>query len=305
MQGALPVRETKAGWLVQAPAKVNLHLEVLGKRADGFHALRTLLCPVRWGDTLLLKPVPGEEGRIDLSVHDCLPGELAGDTPSDDTNLVVQALRAIWRSCGATFNCSVRLWKRVPPQAGLGGGSSDAAAALVAANRIWRLGLSTEKLIDIAAQVGSDIPGLLFRHATLCEGRGERVTPAPVPGGIPVVIAKLRGGLSTAEVFGQYRAEDREEPKSQIQSLLQALRQGKLQELPRLMANQLQAAAQRVSDSLSELSDLFSRLPFAVHQLTGSGSAWFGFCHNHRQAARAAASLRGQGVPWAIATCVG
>ncbi len=307
MLGTRLPRETKAGWLIHAPAKLNVYLDVLPQRPDGFHNLRTLLCPVRLGDSLLIRPTEEGESRIALSVHSCLPsGGLprseAEPAPADDTNLVVRALRALWQVCGVAPSCAVTLWKRIPSQAGLGGGSSDAAAALLAANHIWRLGLSIAELERVAAHVGSDVPGLLHRRATLCEGRGAAVTPARIPSGMACVIAKPPVGLSTAEVFRHCEPSDGNARSDWSAALLEALRRGAWEELPRLMTNRLQPTAQRLCRAIAQLEKLFSRFPFVTHQMTGSGSAFFGLCRNHRQAARAAAWLRGQRVGWVAAT---
>lgn len=306
MQGIRVPRESPAGWLIDAPAKVNVCLDVLPKRPDGFHGIRTLLCPVRLCDTLVVRPGPTDTGTIKVSVR-ALNGSVdAAAVPTDDNNLVSRALRAVFDQVGRRPDCRVTINKRIPAQAGLGGGSSDAAAAIVAANHIWRLGLTDSEMLSVAAQVGSDVPGQLSGRANLCEGRGELVTPAAVPAGLPCVIAKPRAGLSTAEVFR--RCSPSAEPAGEsatgrVAMLLQALQAGSWRKLPGLVTNQLQAAAMELCDELRRLAAAFSQLPFVAHQMTGSGSAYFGLCRNHHQAKQAAAWLRARQAAWVVATC--
>lgn len=301
MTGTHLARETLSGWVIQAPAKLNVLLDVLPKRLDGYHGIRTLLCPMRIGDTLRLKLLKGNEGRIRLRVVDRLPRAVSSPVPLGETNLVTRALRAIFARCNAQPNCEVTLTKRVPSQAGLGGGSSDAAAALLAANRAWGFQLSTDQLIETAAQVGSDVPALLFRRATWCEGRGEVVSPAAVPAGIPVLIAKPHQGLSTADVFRDCVPAEPSD-NGRLMSLLTLLRQGRLQQASRLMTNQLQAPAEKLCGELSRLLALLRECGAVACQMTGSGSACFALCHNHTHAARAASWLKSRGVAWTVAT---
>lgn len=295
--------ETKSGWFIRAPAKLNVYLDVLGRRADGFHDIRTLLTPVRLYDDLFIKPYGADitPGAVDLCVHSGLPAGVSDPAPVDDSNLVTRALRALWDSVGVRAACQVRLVKRIPSQAGLGGGSSDAAAALLAANHAWNLGLGVRELEEVAARVGSDVPGLLHPRATLCEGRGERVTPIELPAGLPVVIAKTTGGLSTAQVYQECRSCRQGEVPT-VENVIAAFSSGIWEGISRGMTNRLQAAALRLSTGVERLRELFSRLPLVAHQMTGSGSAYFGICRSWKQASSAAAWLRSQHVPWVMAT---
>jgi 4-diphosphocytidyl-2-C-methyl-D-erythritol kinase len=160
------VRSTDAGLEVLAPAKLNLFLEVLDKRADGFHEIETLMYPIDVYDTLVFRSEPHGEVRLTCRMHGAersLPGEMAlsgektlpgGMTealPQGGDNLVVRAIELMRRRTGVTRGAHVHLIKRIPMAAGLAGGSSDAAAALVAANRVWGLGCSVQELAALAA----------------------------------------------------------------------------------------------------------------------------------------------------------
>ena len=164
--------------VVQVPAKLNLLLEVLARRADGYHEICTLACPIDRFDTLYFKEDPS--GKLALECRWAMmvggPAGAGFETiPCGPENLVLRAVDLLRRRTGVNRGASVRLVKRIPAAAGLGGGSSDAAAALVAANLGWRLGLSPAELADAAAQLGSDVPFFLSGGPAICRGRGEQI----------------------------------------------------------------------------------------------------------------------------------
>ena len=174
-----------------APAKVNLYLEILGKRPDGYHELETLMVTAGLFDTLVLRDGPA--GRVELACSD--PALSAGED-----NLVVRAARLLQQRTGGARGCRVRLVKRIPMAAGLAGGSADAAATLVACNELWQAGLSQAQLARVAARLGSDVPFSLVGGTAVGRGRGELLTPALVSGTYYWVLAFASGGLSTPEV---------------------------------------------------------------------------------------------------------
>ncbi len=157
------------GLYVRVPAKINLHLEVLGRRPDGYHELRTLFASVGLWDTLEARPT--DDGVLDLVV------EPAGFVTAGDDNLVVKAARALWGRAGRQPGARLNLKKKIPLGAGLGGGSADAAAALVVLNRLWNLGFGWPDLYRMAAGLGSDVPFFLHGGVVWGVGRGEEVYP--------------------------------------------------------------------------------------------------------------------------------
>ncbi|MEQ8836838.1 MAG: hypothetical protein RID07_08545, partial [Lacipirellulaceae bacterium] len=158
-------------WTALAPAKLNLSLEVLGKRDDGFHELETLMVPVRLFDTLSWTTTASKESSP-FSFR--LTNPTSGDTPADQTNLVVRAVELLAKEAGTAPQGVFTLTKRIPTQAGMGGGSSDAAAALMLANRAWGLNYPNQRLARLAAKLGSDVPFFLAGGPAVCQGRGER-----------------------------------------------------------------------------------------------------------------------------------
>jgi 4-diphosphocytidyl-2-C-methyl-D-erythritol kinase len=297
---------------VRAPAKLNVFLEVLGRRDDGFHELETLIVPVRLWDSLSMEATPpgGQDrlGEIDLSVRSSLPvrspprEELP---PAGDRNLVVRALELLRARSGCRFGAHVELIKRIPLEAGMGGGSSDAAAALLLANRIWRLGWDRERLATIAAELGSDVPFFIHGGAAVCRGRGELVESLGSVPPLYVVIVKPPFGLSTESV---YQAHDHlarpENPsnRSHLPALLDAFRCGRLGDMGRLMANRLQSAAASLAPWVDRMRSAFERLDCLGHQLSGSGSAYFGICRHAQHARRAATILRARQLGLVYAT---
>jgi 4-diphosphocytidyl-2-C-methyl-D-erythritol kinase len=296
------VRSTDRGLEVLAPAKLNLFLEVLEKRADGFHEIETLMYPIDLFDSLVFRDEPHGEVRLTCLTHGrehsaplAAPpgGSAAEELPVGGDNLVVRAVELVRRRCAVTRGAQLRLIKRIPLAAGLAGGSSDAAAALFAANRVWRLGLTLDRLAALAAELGSDIPFFLYGGPAVCRGRGEIIEPVSGLGALHFVVARPPTGLSTAEVYRACRSSN--QPR-RVAGLLDALRHGALAGAAGCLHNALQAAAETLSPWIGRLSREFGRLDFLGHRMSGSGTSYFGLCRHARHARRLAACLRARGV---------
>ena len=184
---------------VRAYAKINLDLRIVGRRPDGFHELRTIFQSIALHDTLVVRAVRGVFG-----ITCDMPG-----VPIDRTNLVWRAADALWKAAGRrgrVRGASIELKKRVPPQAGLGGGSSDAAATLLALNALWRLRLSHDDLHAVAATLGSDVPFFLVGGTALGLGRGEQLYALPDVTPSSIVLVQPPFGVSTADAYRWYRS---------------------------------------------------------------------------------------------------
>ena len=176
---------------VPAPAKLNLFLHINGRRADGYHLLQSVFMLIDWCDTLHFDLRPdGAIQRVDLQ-----PGQLP------EVDLTVRAARALQQATGCTLGAQITLDKSIPTEAGMGGGSSDAATCLLALNRIWGLGLRRSELAAIGLQLGADVPFFVGGRNAWVEGVGERLTPIGLPAGRFVVV-KPPGGASTQRIFG-------------------------------------------------------------------------------------------------------
>jgi 4-diphosphocytidyl-2-C-methyl-D-erythritol kinase len=279
------------------PAKLNLYLEILGRRDDGFHELDTLMTPVRIFDHLRWSPLQDDRpAGFSLAYHPATPPHLAAAAPADSANLVWRAFHALGRAAGIEPWGNATLLKRIPVQAGLGGASSDAAAALVLANAAWQVNYSRRRLAALAAELGSDVPFFLAGGAAVCRGRGEQVTPIA---GIPrlhVVVAKPPAGVSTAAAYGSLQAPAMtaaaaRDSQAHVEQLLQDLQHGALARAARNMVNRLEDAAAGLCPWIARLRDAFADCSVLGRQMTGSGSAYFAIVRSAREARRVAGRI--------------
>jgi 4-diphosphocytidyl-2-C-methyl-D-erythritol kinase len=303
-------RRLDAAWEALAPAKLNLYLEVLGKRTDGFHELETLMAPIRLYDRLQWRPSGDPATSMSLRIDPATPAALQAGVPVDRRNLVRQAAELLARDAGVPATGEFILTKRIPSQAGLGGGSSDAAAALVLANAAWGLNYSRSELSRLAAQLGSDVPFFLAGQTAICRGRGERVEPVASFPRLDVVVVVPPEGVSTAAAFQTLAARGGATAKASdsrhaLNRLLESLLAGRLTAAGHWMINRLQAAATELCPWIGQLGTAFASTSCHGHMLTGSGSAYFAVMRSARHARRVAAELasRQLGTVFASATC--
>jgi 4-diphosphocytidyl-2-C-methyl-D-erythritol kinase len=273
---------------IPAFAKVNLTLKLLGKRPDGFHALESVMQMVTLADTLVLEEA--DEFRFT-----CSEPALAGAD-----NLVVRAAHLLGAHCAGARGVHLHLEKHIPVQAGLGGGSSDAAAALVALNEFWQVRLPLEAVRTLAARLGSDVPFFLDGPAALVQGRGERVTPLQHHAALPLVLVQPAHGLSTAAVYGRVRVPAvtaREHWLPETTAMVRALELGSPTRVATALVNDLEYPALTLYPELAMYRErLFAHGCLGV-LLCGSGSALLGLCADTATAERAARELR-HDCPW-------
>jgi 4-diphosphocytidyl-2-C-methyl-D-erythritol kinase len=264
-----------------APAKLNLFLEVLRKRPDGYHDLESLMVTVDLFDTLEVRP--GPPGAIELV---CDPPGL----PTGPDNLVVKAANTLRDRAGRPeLGARIRLTKRIPTRAGLGGGSADAALTLLALNRIWKLAQTREELAAMAAVIGSDVAFFLAPPAAWCTGRGEVVAPERAARPLDFVLVCPPGGLSTADVYRRLEVPARPVPGD---SLRAAVRAGDPEAVGRALFNRLEGAAFALSPAVGQVRDRLARLAPCGALMSGSGSAAFAVCRSRGEASRVAEAFR-------------
>jgi 4-diphosphocytidyl-2-C-methyl-D-erythritol kinase len=257
---------------ITAPAKVNLFLAITGRRPDGFHELETIFQAVDLCDTIELKLQPSG-----ITLECDWP-----DLPVDENNLCWKAAARLQQKNKVAAGVALRLQKQIPPGAGLGGGSSDAAATLLGLNRLWELNLSPEQLQEYAAQLGADVPFFLRGGTAVGKARGETLAAIATPD-LWFVIAWPGKILSTAAV---YKAWDEQPAGSAIslQQMLDALQPRPLQHIAGLLRNDLEAAAIKLYPACAKLKRelLEAGCPGAL--VSGSGSAVFGLAGSEHQA---------------------
>ncbi len=297
-----------------APAKINLHLEVLGLRTDGYHELAMVMQSLDLADRLRLRR--RKDDRLQLSCD-------RSDLPLDGENLIVRAAEVLRRHAGAPqLGADIHLEKRIPIGAGLAGGSSDAAAALVGLDALWDLALSTTELQDLAAELGSDVPFCLAGGSQLCFGRGEVLEPAGLdaPPGLGVLLIKHpAASVSTPWAYGRCRDLREDfylESEADFEQRRQALRQGPLLEALRRGAglpplrNDLQAVVAPEVESVRVGLDQLRRCQGTLAvAMSGSGPSLFALFATPEQARLAertlAAELGADGFETWCCRCLG
>ncbi|PYL09864.1 MAG: 4-(cytidine 5'-diphospho)-2-C-methyl-D-erythritol kinase [Verrucomicrobia bacterium] len=179
---------------VLAPAKVNLSLRVLGKRPDGFHEIETLIAPISLYDRI---DIEKQNRWIDFVCDD-------PSVPAGDDNLVVRAAKIFFATTNVKSGVSIKLQKQIPHSAGLGGGSSDAAATLLVLNQLFEMEISRDRLAAIAAPLGSDVPFFVYGSAALCKGRGEMVTPLTLKEKLSILLLKPQFGVASRWAYERW-----------------------------------------------------------------------------------------------------
>jgi 4-diphosphocytidyl-2-C-methyl-D-erythritol kinase len=242
---------------ISAPAKLNLFLHITGRRADGYHLLQSAFMLIDWCDTLHFEV--RKDGQITRE-------DLTWELPPDD--LTVLAARALQKATGCKLGVHIGVSKSVPAQAGMGGGSSDAASTLLALNRLWNLDLPLEALSSIGLSLGADIPFFLGGHHAWVEGIGEKITPLSLPAARFVVL-KPNAGLETRLIFSDPELKRDSEPA--IISGFAADAPGNVFNFGR---NDLQAVAQKLCPGVNQALAWLASKGLAG-RMTGSGSAVF------------------------------
>lgn len=249
---------------VTTPAKINVGLRLLGKRDDGFHDIESLLMAVDLSDTLSATASP----TLTLSVR-----AEGADAPAGASNLVLRAARLLQQTEGVAQGAAITLSKRIPAGRGLGGGSSDAAATLRLLSALWRLDLPQGRLLDLAAQLGSDVPFFLGSPLAVVRGRGEILTPVPEEVSVAVLLLVPPWGLSTQEVYGASSLPLTRPDTGGSLTLVSHLRTGHLSALQQHLVNDLEPAAEALCSKQRRLREALVCAGATCVSMTGSGSA--------------------------------
>ena len=273
---------------VSSPAKVNLYLRIVGKRPDGYHELETVMLPLDFGDQITLQPQ-----KIGLTLECDNPA-----LPTDDSNLALRAAKRLAEAFGVEAGAKITLKKRTPLAAGLGGGSSNAAAVLRGLNRLWNLNAPSEKLRAIAASMGSDISFFMADGAALCRGRGEQVEAIPCKFSGTILLVNPGFGISTKwayENWAKAAAESRlTAPAPEVSLLLRALAEDDLAGVSGCLFNSLEAPSIRKFPVLELIKKAMRDGGAAGALMSGSGATLFGLFADAKAAETSAREMREQ-----------
>lgn len=267
-----------ASLTLNAPAKVNLFLEVTAKRADGYHDIDTVMMAITLFDQVKLV----RAAELTLTCSD--PALSRGPD-----NLAYRAAEELRSTAGIQVGAEIHLTKQIPMQAGLAGGSSDAATTLLGLNRLWNLNFNHEKLTEVAAKIGSDVAFFLKGATARCQGRGEIVKPVRFVRPLYFVIVCPQEGLSTADVYRRVQVPS---PPRSADAICQALASGDLEAIGRELFNRLEEPAMSLSPMIREIKEVVARFNPIGCLMSGSGSSLFALCAKAEEAQRLAQQLR-------------
>jgi 4-diphosphocytidyl-2-C-methyl-D-erythritol kinase len=251
--------------IVHAPAKINLALEIVRRRPDGYHDLRTVMHTLALADRLTLSSRPS---GVVLTCK--TPG-----VPTDEKNLAVRAALALQQAYAVTQGVHIHLTKKIPVAAGMGGGSSDAAATLRGLVRLWGLPWEAQRLTSLAASLGSDVPFLLKGGCALGTGRGDRIFPWPVLAGIPVVVVNPGFAVSTAEVYKRLKLPLTRE-KNYINLMRPAVFEKNPQKIGKYLFNHLETVTLSTHPQVRRIKLQLLKQGASAVLMSGSGPTVFG-----------------------------
>lgn len=267
-----------------AYAKINLGLDVLRRREDGYHEVKMIMQTISLHDVLTFEE--SEQAGIALVTNN--RPELPADAQD---NLVYKAARLIGETCGIKKGVRITLQKNIPIAAGMAGGSTDAAAVFHGLNELWGLNLSTERMQELAVRLGADIPYCIIGGTALSEGIGEKLTPLPAPPDAVVLIAKPQISVSTKYVYEHLHA-DTLEKHPDIDGMAAAIRAGELQGITERMENVLETVTQTAYPVIGQIKDKMLEEGAMNSLMSGSGPTVFGIFDSKEKAEAAGQRIR-------------
>lgn len=265
-----------------ARAKINLTLDILGKRPDGYHEVAMVMQSVALADRVAVRAVTGAGVELDCD----LPA-----LGAPEQNLAYRAAALLRETCGLKSGVAIELGKRIPVAAGLGGGSADAAAVLTAMNELFALGLSAAALCEIGAKLGSDVPFCILGGTQLATGRGEILRALPPLPACPVVLAKPAVSVSTAWAYKSYDAA-RVSERPATEAVVRALEARDLTKVSALVCNVLESVTIAAHPVIAEIKARMRRSGAMAALMSGSGPTVFALAPDAQCAARIAEDLR-------------
>jgi 4-diphosphocytidyl-2-C-methyl-D-erythritol kinase len=268
--------------LVKAPAKINLSLDVLYKRPDGFHEVEMIMTTIDLADRVELTLL--EQDKIHILSHNRY-------VPDDQRNLAFQAAQLLKDRYQVKKGVQITIEKTIPVAAGLAGGSSDAAATLRGLNKLWELGLTLDDLANLGSEIGSDVSFCVYGGTALARGRGEMITDLPAPPTCWVILAKPFIGVSTAEVYRRLDLNGMEHPN--INEMVKAIENNDYQSVCDTVGNVLEDVTLKLHPEVAQIKEQMKRFGADAVLMSGSGPTVFGIVQHDSRMHRIYNGLRG------------
>jgi len=268
--------------LVKAPAKINLSLDVLHKRPDGYHEVKMVMTTIDLADRIELVPLASD--AIKIVSHNRF-------VPDDHRNLAYQAAKLLKETFGIRKGVAISITKTIPVAAGLAGGSSDAAATLRGLNKLWQLGLTLDELAELGAKIGSDVSFCVYGGTALATGRGEKIEHIPAPPPCWVILAKPTIGVSTADVYRNLNLQRIIHPD--VDGMVQAIKDRDYERICSLVGNALEDVTLRMHPEVAHIKEQMKRFGADAVLMSGSGPTVFGLVQYDSRLQRIYNGLRG------------
>ena len=268
--------------LVKAPAKINLSLDVLHKRSDGYHEVEMIMTTVDLADRIELTGLEEDKIKIDVS---------EGFVPSDERNLAYQAAQKLKDKLNVKKGVSIFISKQIPVSAGLAGGSSDAAATLKGLNQLWKLGLSTKELAEIGSEVGSDVSFCVYGGTAFATGRGEIIKPIASPPPCWVILAKPPIGVSTGEVYRRVNVDTIK--RKDVTHMISALETNNYEGICSNLHNVLEEVTFKLHPEVAYIKESMKKFGADGVLMSGSGPTVFGLVRRQSRMQRVYNGLKG------------
>lgn len=266
----------------KAAAKINLSLDVLGKRPDGYHEVKMIMTTVDLYDRVECY----EEGNTGIKIL-----STAAFVPEDERNLAYQAADLIMKRFNIKTGLTIKITKNIPVSAGLAGGSSDAAATIRALNRLWKLNLSTKEMMDIGSEIGSDVAFCVVGGTAIATGRGEIIEPIDTPPSCWVILAKPTVSVSTAETYRALKLDHITHPN--VEGMIEAIKEHNYEGICQLLGNVLETVTMSRVPSIAQIKNQMVHLGADGVLMSGSGPTVFGLTQYESRVHRIYNSLRG------------
>jgi 4-diphosphocytidyl-2-C-methyl-D-erythritol kinase len=267
---------------VKAPAKINLSLDVLGKREDGYHDVKMIMTTIDLADRIELELL--EQNRIVVTSHNRY-------VPDDQRNLAYQAAALLKEIFGVTLGAQITITKNIPVAAGLAGGSSDAAAVLRGLNKLWGLNCTIDELAQIGAKIGSDVSFCVYGGTAIATGRGEQIEHIDSPPPCWVILAKPSQGVSTATVYQNLNLSEIEHPN--VGGMVDAITSQDYKQICDSLGNVLESVTLKFHPEVAMIKEQMKRFGADAVLMSGSGPTVFGLVKHDSRMHRVYNGLKG------------